>query len=64
MSGERCFPKWGKVSPVLFGTTEQERCVVDLFAACAPEHYGGGEEGVLGFQWMCKCVCLSYACAV
>jgi len=52
------------VSPVLFGRTGQRWCVVGLLAACAPEQYGGGEVGVLDLLWMCKCVCLSYACVV
>ena len=64
VSGERCSPEWGGVSPVLFGRTGRGWCVVGVLAVCAPEHYGGDEGGVLGVQWMCKCVCLSYACVV
>ena len=64
MSGERCSPEWGEVSPVLFDRTGPEWCVVGLLAVCAPEHYGGGEVGVLSDQWMCICVYLSYVCVV
>ena len=64
MSGERCSPELGEVNQVLLGRTGREWCVVDVLAVCAPEHYGGGVGGVLGVQWMCKCVCLSYACVV
>ena len=54
MSGERCSPEWGEVSPVLFDRTGPEWCVVGFLAVCAPEHYGGGGVGVLEVQWTCR----------